>query len=1046
MKRIFSIFICISMLVMCISGLNLIAFAALEGEGTEANPYIITTPDEFINNLKGDRTGTYFVIQNDIVLDSTYVPRAFKGNLKGAVKPDGSKYKITVNITSTSQNIGTFDTFGGGTIENLEFAGNISFSGTVPLRIGGVAGRIDSAATIKDCITSITITGTEAAASAAVGGVVGYACDATIINCENKGTINADVLYCGGIIGATLNIGNTVSNCKNSGNITDNTAVANSGVGGIAGRLYYATDKVTGCVNTGNVASKAVYSGGIVGYIYNGNIENSVNQGTIRYASSAKPTIRSYVGGISGGISTGEIAGCSNSGTVISDATNEGEIYAGGIAGYNNATITKCSNTSDFSNIRQAGGIVGNNYTNGKITLSYNSGNFQNSVGYKGGIAASSTGTISNCFNIGNTPGTHSGGIAGSLNGAVSNSYIVISVNQINSVRQVGTGALTNVYYAINTAGKLTGTPTGEQVTFEELLDNTSVFSEANGWRVLDIDETNKYPLPQLIENPYYEAYTIPEIKKENTTDYAGGFGTEEKPYLIENETHFANIVKYDAQGVYFKLNKDGIEISTPVAILNGIFDGDNKTIKLAIDTTLSETLNTGLFAQLEKTATVKNLVLEGSVSGSEAKNANVGALAGSSIATASLHGNIINVTNNATVSGNIAGGIIGCNYSFVEKCANNGNVSSIGPAGGIAGYSYWKIEKSYNTGRISSTSGSATSAGIAAHLRTADAYIDTCYNIGTVTGVNAVGIAGSFSHDDSIIKVSNTFNAGAVIRRDTEEPAIQRNNTNQKDSNLPQLSNVYNLTCTAYDDKYDITNITTLQELADLNIEGFTKGRTYPVITENPESEVKDIIKLSVSASENGTTTLYDFGSLKERFMKSGEQIVLIIKPNSGYMGNISRGGIEIKSGIINEEAYISNNLTSDTEYQITYVARPATDADDIKITTKPNVYIPEVISEGEEYTIKNQDGEYTVKAGVKYTAVFSKVNQYYGWTIDEYGIEINGTKYPSKLPLTDNFSYGIVVEDVPDDSVIKSYVTYHETSNQDNTLTVYSNVAEQE
>ena len=181
----------------------------------------------------------------------------------------------------------------------------------------------------------------------------------------------------------------------------------------------------------------------------------------------------------------------------------------------------------------------------------------------------------------------------------------------------------------------------------------------------------------------------------------------------------------------------------------------------------------------------------------------------------------------------------------------------------------------------------------------------------------------------------------------------IQRNNTNQKDSNLPQLSNVYNLTYTAYDDSYDITNITTLQELADLNIEGFKKGGAYPVIIENPESEVKDIIKLSVSASENGTTTLYDFGSLKERFIKSGEQIVLIIRPNSGYMGNISRGGIEIKSGIINEEAYISNNLTSDTEYQITYVARPATDADDIKITTKPNVYIPEVISEGEEYTI---------------------------------------------------------------------------------------------
>lgn len=1044
MKRIFSIFICISMLVMTMSGLNLVAFASLAGEGTETNPYVITTAEEFIANLSGDKTGTYYEIRNDIELPDSYAPKIFAGNIRGAEKSDGGKYKIIAQITYSNNYAGIFATFAG-EFSNLEIAGSVTSTGAE--KTGALAGQISTESVISDCINSAVVT----SSGKYTGGFVGSASNVSFEKCVNNASVSGDLEWVGGITGYSLG-SVSYTNCENKGTITEKyngTPATNdkyNGVGGITSYMHN-NDSISNCVNSGDIYYSSVtnhnnaYVGGIAGWYRYGKLEKSVNKESaeIKITRSDDAATAMSVGGIAGQMGTGSITECKNYGTVtgLQKTTN----YVGGIVGNTSGTITKSANLSDTVTGFYAGGIVGRQ-AGGTTSLSYNTGNIAG-TDTAGGIVArqDANTTITNCFNIGNIGGTKSGGLTCFNRGTISNSYTVCNGTMTYGVTYEQTGTLSNVYYALNDNGSLSSsTQYGTLATIDELIANTTVFSSANGWTVLAIDDTNKYPLPQLTANPYYEAYTIPETEKENTTDYAGGFGTEDKPYLIENATHFANIVKNDAQGVYFKLNKDNIEISTPVAALNGIFDGNNKTINLNIDTTETKDASTGLFAKIMKTATVKNLVIEGCVKGT----AKVGAVTGdSSDATASLKSTIENVINKADVSGQTAGGIVGDNYSNILRCANYGNVSSIGAAGGIAGQSSWKIEKSYNTGRISTTSGSATSAGIAANLRNESAYIDTCYNIGTVTGINAVGIAGSYLANTSIIKVSNTFSAGAVIRKDDAEPVIRRANDSVP---APVLSNVYYLTAKAFDDGYDnSSNITTLSELSALDITGFTKGGTYPVITENPESELNGIIKLSVTDTENGTTTLYNYGSLKERFIKAGEEVFIIVTPDNGYMAEITANGISVKSDIISQDTYIFEVSDEDTDVTVTYSVRPATDPSDIKITVTPMAFVPAVVTEGEEYTIKNQDGEYTVKAGVKYTAVFSKVNEYYGWGIGDYdfGIEINGRKYPSKLTLTDKLSFGIVVESVPSDAVIKSYVTYYEIKNPENKITVYSDVA---
>lgn len=227
-------------------------------------------------------------------------------------------------------------------------------------------------------------------------------------------------------------------------------------------------------------------------------------------------------------------------------------------------------------------------------------------------------------------------------------------------------------------------------------------------------------------------------------TEFAGGSGTEDAPYLIQTKEHLDNVRNHlDA---HFKLAND-IEFSeadfsasgpfynssrgwTPIGdesgdSFTGVFDGNGYCIKNLYAKNVSETY-VGLFGC--NGGTIKNLSMvdayvygRGQVGGfMKSTSVYVGTIAGSSYGTisnccsfGSVHAEAENAGTAASASSFratvYAGGVVGYNSGVVENCYNNSAVFTNSPfqpspcGGGIAGCSGGTITCSYNMGDISS-------------------------------------------------------------------------------------------------------------------------------------------------------------------------------------------------------------------------------------------------------------------------------------------------------------------------------------------------------
>ena len=151
-----------------------------------------------------------------------------------------------------------------------------------------------------------------------------------------------------------------------------------------------------------------------------------------------------------------------------------------------------------------------------------------------------------------------------------------------------------------------------------------------------------------------------------------------------------------DASGSY-TLTKD-ITVTAPYANdFSGTFDGDGHTVTLNIT---ASTANVGLFSKLAGGAVVKNVKVDGTVSGTEGV-AGIAAQANGATISGCINCAIISAT------GRYVGGIVGkLQGGTVENCYNTGAISSSRnrPAvnlGGIVGYidESATVKNCYNVG-----------------------------------------------------------------------------------------------------------------------------------------------------------------------------------------------------------------------------------------------------------------------------------------------------------------------------------------------------------
>lgn len=212
----------------------------------------------------------------------------------------------------------------------------------------------------------------------------------------------------------------------------------------------------------------------------------------------------------------------------------------------------------------------------------------------------------------------------------------------------------------------------------------------------------------------------------------------------------------------FAKMNPNGsytlaadITITAPYAEdFSGTFDGAGHTVTLNIE---SDSSNQGMFTKLVSGAAVKNVMVDGGVTG----DSYIGGIAGQ--ATGAI---ITACANKAAVaaSGRYVGGIVGMGKDVtITNCYNQGAVSSTRTRpinmGGIAGYvdGGASVENCYNTGSITG-SGSNTAAVVGWDAAT----VKNCYYLESTYKVGACGNDGYT--DPTVSKTDAEMRSGDIV------------------------------------------------------------------------------------------------------------------------------------------------------------------------------------------------------------------------------------------------------------------------------------------
>lgn len=473
----------------------------LQGDGSESNPYLIATADDFItfsNFVAEHRTGfegEHFMLTDDIdftgkdfpvvgseevffsgILDgnghsvsgiayTAPADRATGAGLFGAIGENGVVRNLTVSGCSFIAG-GTTGSVAGiclGKLSGITVGADVSVIGTqyssftseLGNEIGGIAGRLYSTARVEDCVNKAYVEGNKM-----VGGIAGASRDddgCVIARCVNEGNITGaaprETSFSGGVEvsnyvetmtgGIAGRFTGDITECVNRGRVS--TTVCNA-VGGIVGKGYIAI-RVKDCLNEGEIHSAYAYAGGILGIT------------TVTAGSDVSTLVENCAntGRITGMSSLGGITGVGANGCLITDCRNQGEITsslgrAGGMIGEVSqmVTVKRSFNSAPVSASMLAGGIIGDSPTMSSLTVTqcYNTGDI--SSGANGGAAGiiNATGgssSVSECYNTGNVEAARfAGGIAGRCSGLTlgkcwSNGTVTPTSSNASFMKSVGT-------------------------------------------------------------------------------------------------------------------------------------------------------------------------------------------------------------------------------------------------------------------------------------------------------------------------------------------------------------------------------------------------------------------------------------------------------------------------------------------------------------------------------------------------------------------------------------------------------------------------------
>lgn len=376
----------------------------LEGEGTEASPYLIKSLEELQMmraSLVHGKTLYYKLVNSiDMTRVDNWEPLNWEDPYDCGIVFDGNRQTLS-NLKSANRTYAGFAGVLYGELYNVTFDNaQISNNHNCGV-IGGFIGTGGRKANVHDVNvtgeSTVTVTGTWD--GIACGGLASNAREATVENC----TVNC-----------------TVVNNSNSSGSTDDKKKNRNATGGMIGKTIGSGCSLKGLHFTGSVTSEnEKYTGGILGWqeIYGVNI--------VDCTVNAKITSRAErVGGIVGHFQGGTISGC----TVMGTVEQKSAVWnTGGIAGIvgQKSEITNCTVEASVSSSGDVvGGILGQAENGVDITGCTVSGSVTTTgdKGYVGGICAqtnNANSTFESCTVSGEiSGGWYVGGILGYNNNA----------------------------------------------------------------------------------------------------------------------------------------------------------------------------------------------------------------------------------------------------------------------------------------------------------------------------------------------------------------------------------------------------------------------------------------------------------------------------------------------------------------------------------------------------------------------------------------------------------------------------------------------------
>ena len=136
-------------------------------------------------------------------------------------------------------------------------------------------------------------------------------------------------------------------------------------------------------------------------------------------------------------------------------------------------------------------------------------------------------------------------------------------------------------------------------------------------------------------------------------------------------------------------------------------------------------------------------------------------------------------------------------------------------------------------------------------------------------------------------------------------------------------------------------TNITTLDELKNLSLTGFTSGGSYPVITENEQTETDPFLSVSTKLEGNGTTNLFWYGPFIDIYVLNGTDVEIAVTAEEGYTASILINDIPAAENIVagKKYTYKTSPLMEDTSISVLFEEIPEATEEEIELNITPTI-----------------------------------------------------------------------------------------------------------